>query len=264
MKNVISSTEGLRQLAHTLPESRSLLAEFCGVHEFAVARWFKGQHLPNGLTQIKLRVFLTLNGYRLREFEALNQTVQNFAKSLAFGVIDAKEAQTALGYEQMNGVYNVALRGGSMLPDRRYRLEKLVENAAVSLHDKELQWQERITALLPDPPAPATHDLVAALHRTVDAALGSDPVQRLVADVDKAFGDVRAQPRTEPDEDVISTPSHNQQLVSPTVKLIGALLDLTNVVNQSPNAHELRFVIGTVSAYDISQLRLWFDSLEAR
>jgi len=89
-------------------------------------------------------------------------------------------------------------------------------------------------------------------------------VQRLVADVDKAFGDVRAQPRTEPDEDVISTPSHNQQLVSPTVKLIGALLDLTNVVNQSPNAHELRFVIGTVSAYDISQLRLWFDSLEAR
>lgn len=255
MSHSYTSEEALKRLALEQPGCIALLAEFCGVQEHAVVRWFRGEHLPKGLTQIKLRVYLTLSGYRLTEFESLNSIVRNFTKLLAFGVIDAEEARKELALEYMNGVYNVVLRGSSLLPDRRYRLERLVENASVLLPDAELEWQERIQAISAGQAHPRGNPPTQPFDSNDVAIAGLKQVAK------QATRPPQAPVLTEPDAHTQSA-SAPDQLVRPTIRLIEALRALTTSIDDSPNYRDLhRAVSLAVSLDDAVELRDWFAVL---
>lgn len=125
-----------------------LLAEFTGVVVGTVNRWFHEGILPGGEDLVALRSYLTLLDYQIEEFSELPNLTQDFGMMLGLGVVSVQKAQTELDYKNVNGVFNVVLRAGGLMPDRAFRLKRLVRDHQEQLEERRKEWMARINQAL--------------------------------------------------------------------------------------------------------------------
>ena len=90
--------------------ARQPIADFCGVRQSSVARWFRNaETLPNGTELIKLMCYLQLIGYHVIEWEKIPVARRNFAELVGFGIISAEQAREIIGYSTTTTTYQVLL-----------------------------------------------------------------------------------------------------------------------------------------------------------
>lgn len=92
-----------------LERIRKPIADFCAVGDQTVARWLSAEKpsTPGGLTDIKLKCFLDLNGYRIIEFERLPRVLRNLSELLGYDVVSVEDAANILGYARPQNIYPV-------------------------------------------------------------------------------------------------------------------------------------------------------------
>ena len=93
-------------------EARKPIAEFCGLSPSGVKDWLVADRLPVGSTQLKLKCFLDLKGYRIIEFERLPKLIRGLSELIGYGVLKVEEVNQVIGYTQSFALYMV-LRGDS-------------------------------------------------------------------------------------------------------------------------------------------------------
>jgi len=126
---------------------QAFLADFCRVHKATVRRWRNGK-LPLGDELLRLRVLLDLaGGYHVTEFSDQPGIVRQFGQAIALGLIEPKEAQELLGYKNVQGLYDMLLRGQEPLRHRWYRLERYVENSTEELESAVAEFRRKLEAL---------------------------------------------------------------------------------------------------------------------
>jgi transcriptional regulator with XRE-family HTH domain len=106
--------------------ARRLLAEFTGVSSVTASDWLRGIRMPKGLQLMRLRVFLTLVGYSVKEVMELPEDNRKLAEIVAYGILEEAEARTELGYKDEKSILSMTLRGQKMMPSSSFRLERLL------------------------------------------------------------------------------------------------------------------------------------------
>jgi hypothetical protein len=130
---------------------RPIIAEFCGVVEPTVLRWFNGDNVPVGPELIKLRVFLQLAGYRVDELDMLGRQIRRLGEIIAVGLMTSEEVRDALDYKNVQDVYRLIRHGITRtVPSRQRKLERLVENLDEEREQKLAVWQGRIHGVIDD------------------------------------------------------------------------------------------------------------------
>jgi hypothetical protein len=123
-------------------QARQPLADFCGVGLPTVARWLKGE-APTGLSLIKIVCYLQLFGYRVMDYSRVKPARRRFAELIGFGVLEAEEAATLIGYSDVPWLYAV-LRGTQGSSDAK---EAAMSDAWLSyraeLDAKKIEARER-------------------------------------------------------------------------------------------------------------------------
>jgi len=122
------------------------LADFAKVEKPTVRRWYNGA-LPLGEELLKVRVMLDLVGYHVEEFRSLPEPSRQFAQAVALGLIQAEEAHELLGYKNIQGLYDMLLRGHEPVRHRWFRLERYVENSTDELKSAVAEFQARLGQL---------------------------------------------------------------------------------------------------------------------
>lgn len=149
MKLVEGTTE--RCLAHLAKaiqgrdffEKRKMIADFVGVGDEAVHRWFKNGALPVGEQLVRMRFYLEFLGYKVSELDELDVQVRNAARLFAFGIVSLSEIADLLGYVEKSGTDSLLkiFRG-----TRGVSSEKIQQiQAFVELYEKQLDGKRRGT-----------------------------------------------------------------------------------------------------------------------
>lgn len=131
-------------------DTRYTLAEFAGVQESTVRRWQVGGNMPKGSPLLKVRVFLDLIGYKVKEFSELPELARQFAQLIAFGLISEEAARELLDYKNLQDVYRVLLKGEGLMPQRVHRLRRFVESSTDELNQYSADWLEKLVKLRVD------------------------------------------------------------------------------------------------------------------
>lgn len=160
---LMDSTEKcMMHFSETFPTDRTrpLLAEFCGVEKRTPSDWLHGRNLPAGETLIKLRIFLSLVGYRVAELDNLSDSFRQLAHVIA--VVERfspDEVRQRLDYRNVQDVYRLVLRGnaGTLMENRLEKLKLLLEEAADELKMKLAMWRARIQEVIGDVSTTATN-----------------------------------------------------------------------------------------------------------
>jgi len=146
--------------------AKRFLAEFAQVTPQTVDTWFRKERQPTGLVLIRTRVFLSLTGYRVQEFDSVPEDNQKLARIIALNLIDAKQVKSDLGYRDDQGVYDLILRGRTMMPASSLRLEKVLTSYKESVEVAAEEFLQRLDRVLsgevgvgpsparPTPPSP--------------------------------------------------------------------------------------------------------------
>jgi hypothetical protein len=78
---------------------RKLIADFCDVQTTAVSRWERGRESVRGMSLLRLRCFLHLAGYEVREVDGYSELRRTLLLAIGLGVIeDPYAVQARLGY----------------------------------------------------------------------------------------------------------------------------------------------------------------------
>ncbi len=125
-----------------------LVARFCEVMERTVPSWIQGESAPKGEKLIKLMCILHQIGYSVEELESLPHEAFKLAQLIGYGVLTHEAATEALDYADQKGVYDIILRGGGLIPDRYYKLVKLVGEHEGQINQAVDKWQKVIDAKL--------------------------------------------------------------------------------------------------------------------
>lgn len=103
--------------------ARAPLAQFCGVNEDTVRRWFLDNgSLPIGEPLIRLICWLDLNGYRVIELERMSKVRRNFVELIGFGIITTIQARELLGYSSTSTLYQVLYGHQGVSGDREKKM----------------------------------------------------------------------------------------------------------------------------------------------
>jgi hypothetical protein len=132
-----------------LAKARKPIADFCDVNESAVKDWLsytENPRPPVGETEVRLKCFLDLNGYRVIELERLSRTVRNFAELIGFGLLSGKNAGELLGYKNPGNLYPV-LRGdeeyGGVSKEREAKMFDLWKEKKDELEQRKREAAKR-------------------------------------------------------------------------------------------------------------------------
>lgn len=102
---------------------------------------------PKGLPLIRLRIFLEILGYKVKEIKQLatKPSVYHLAEMLAFGTLTPDAAVTILQYSCVQDVYRLVLRGmKSPIASRKKILEGLWEEQKSQVEQRRRELQEVI------------------------------------------------------------------------------------------------------------------------
>lgn len=146
MKLVEGNTE--RCLAHLAKaiegrdffEKRKTIADFAGVSDDSVHRWFKEGRMPVGEQLVRMRFYLEFLGYKVSELNELDEQVRNAARLFAFGVASLSEIADLLGYVGKSGTDTLlrifrGARGTSS--EKIEQFESFIELYGAKLNDKK-------------------------------------------------------------------------------------------------------------------------------
>lgn len=125
-----------------------LVARFCDVMERTVPSWIQGESAPKGEKLIKLMCILHQIGYSVEELESLPHVAFKLAQLIGYGILTHEATTEALNYAHQKGVYDIILRGGGLIPERHYKLVKLVEEHEGQIDQALDKWQKVIDAKL--------------------------------------------------------------------------------------------------------------------
>lgn len=125
---------------HGATAAKEPMAEFCGVKESTVTRWFNSLEASpvGGEISLKLMCFLDLNGYRVIELERMPKPQRKFAELIGYSILSAQQAAELLGYSDPKGLYRVLI--GENEPSEE-KMEKLWQ--AWKQHRDELEAKKR-------------------------------------------------------------------------------------------------------------------------
>lgn len=127
---------------------RPLVADFCAVVEPTARDWLQGNRLPVGEPLIRLRVFLHLTDYRVDELDELNINLRRLNQAIALGIYTPTQVQETLGYNNVQEVYRVVLRGSGLKAKRALQLERLLGDVEEDINKRFARWQARISDTL--------------------------------------------------------------------------------------------------------------------
>jgi len=131
---------------HRWEDVQTFLADYCRVNKSTVRRWKNGK-TPLGEELLRLRALLDLAGYHVKEFSELPAVIRQFGQAIAFGLIEPKSASEMLGYKNADGIYTTLLRGGSLLRDKLFRLERWVGNSQEDLSKASAELRDKLETI---------------------------------------------------------------------------------------------------------------------
>jgi len=100
---------------------REPIAEFCGVLEGAVARWFRDRKPPLGEVAIRLTCYLDLIGYRVIGLSRMNQARRGLIELIGYRLLSLEEVAKLLQYSEPQTLLRV-LHGNAKPSKERDRL----------------------------------------------------------------------------------------------------------------------------------------------
>ncbi len=141
-----TTSECLKHLfeSHEWDLVRPCLANFSQVDEQTVRHWYKQKNAPVGPSLLKVRVFLDLLGYQVKEFYTLPDVTKDFSRLIVFGHISVEDARKTLNYADDKGLFDIVLRAKSAQRDRIYRLERFVERSSDELDNLTQKFKKQI------------------------------------------------------------------------------------------------------------------------
>ncbi len=120
------------------------LSRFTQVQRQTVRKWRAKDNMPLGVPLLRVRVFLDLLGYHVKEFTTLADVTKDFGRLIVFDQLSAEEARQLLQYTKRNGVLGVLLRGYSLQRERIYKMERLVEDSSDELDRLTQKFKKQI------------------------------------------------------------------------------------------------------------------------
>lgn|GEM_PF-1844793 len=137
------------QIRFPIGDSWQILAQFMGLRDARPGR-MKAENLrARGERLIRLEAFLTLVGYRVKSFNTLDEDIQQFAFAIVLGLLSTDEARDLLGYTDKNSLYRLILDGKRLYTERRYRLQRYVEDHKRELTERLSTKRQELTGLFP-------------------------------------------------------------------------------------------------------------------
>lgn len=127
--------------------ARNLLAEFAGVEPGTIDDWLRGI-VPRGWGQLKLRCFLDLAGYTVKELEELPDDNLKLARLLALDVASLETVRQTLKYTSPQPLYQMTLRGTLVMPSKALVFERLLKSHAAQVETARAAFSERMAKVL--------------------------------------------------------------------------------------------------------------------
>ena len=161
-----------------------LLAEFCGVTDDTVRRWLNQGKMPVGEGLLKLRTFLHLAGYTVDELVAVPRTVRDLIQVVGLGVRTPEQVREYLGYENIQDVYRVLIRGEGIMSTKRHKVDGILGETEDELKRRRAGWQARIEdslGIATTTPATATPSVLVVAPTTVGVSNEPLVVEHLIA-----------------------------------------------------------------------------------
>lgn len=123
---------------------RRTIADFVGVGDSAVYRWFKGGIQPVGEPLLRLRFYMEFLGYNVAELQSLNPPVRDAARLFAFRIATLREIAQLVGYSEGRGGIDTLLaifRGTQGVS--KQKLDEFT--LFVEIYEKHLSEKKRAT-----------------------------------------------------------------------------------------------------------------------
>ncbi len=215
--------------------AQEFLAGFIGVNKGTITRWKKGS-LPTGEQLLKLRVLLYVDGYQVSEFVKLSVLVRQLGRMIALDLVSLEGARRELKYAKADGVYELVLRAGKPMPDKAWRLDKLVGGSEDELEELTSDLRSKLQQL------PLESEVIAprVIGRVALTAATSSSITN--------------RPSVETGASSSDTTVHVLVL---QLQAVGAL---AQIVDSAPNAERLR--IGVHAAVGQESLKALIDILQ--
>lgn len=125
---------------------RATMAKFCQVTEDTVYRWNGGKQLPVGEQAVRLLCWYRLCGLKPEALEG-HSLAAKLAELIAFDIVSVDQAVEGLKYSSTHGIFRFILHGSGMMPDREYRLRKLIETHDIDRRAAKERWQAEFAAI---------------------------------------------------------------------------------------------------------------------
>lgn len=250
------------------PLGKKLLAEFTEVGEQTVRCWRLTSTAPNGNDPLgkqllKVRVFLDMVGYNVKELDELPDLARRLGKVVAFGILTLDEVREKLDYRNSNEVYGILLRGTGLVVHRQHRMQRLVESHADAVKAAAESWKERLVVL-------GTVEKPGVLSSATPPRVQTDPrseTAEVLEKVRSVLGSTAVAATTAlPNEEESPTRRHRERLrhssdPAPVINTLGHLIqamdNLLSMVSDKPEtAKQLR---GRVSPQRIRTVRFFLD-----
>lgn len=154
-------------------EKRAVIADFTGVGEGTVQRWFTDESFPVGEALIRLRFYLEFLGYHVTELQSLNESIRKAARLFAFGIASITEIANLVGYKgnekSANNILIYVLRG--MQGVQANKIKQF--DSFVELHGSQLEEKRRTTSNVLNMSAIHPHSPQASEHRATPTKIQS-------------------------------------------------------------------------------------------
>ncbi len=123
-------------------KARHPIAEFCGVEQSSVERWFYRKSLPDGDVRIRLICYLSLRGYKIIEWERLSTNRRNFAELVGFGLLSMQEAAQLVGYTEASTLSQVLQGNQSSSEDKDQKMWDAWKERREELEQKKVKSRD--------------------------------------------------------------------------------------------------------------------------
>lgn len=119
------------------------IAEFCGVRDCTIARWFRDtQKIPNGQTRVRLMCYLDMLGYRVLELEKLKNR-RGFTELVGYGLLTAQEIVDCLEYGEIGSIFRIFQPGFRISPEKEQLMWDIWKQKKEELEQKKVEAREK-------------------------------------------------------------------------------------------------------------------------
>lgn len=134
-----------------------LLSDFCGVRGEAVSRWERGRQQVRGTSLVRLRCFLHLAGYEVKEVDGFQEPVRSLLLIVGLGIapdgekFDAHALEKSLGYDEdsnLKSLYRIILRNEGYSDETAKSIREICDSLRDKLDESMREMRSEIKRVL--------------------------------------------------------------------------------------------------------------------